>query len=164
MSGGCRSVGVGRKVVELCDSIVRALWHGVLLTRFDRSDGSLRLEACPPSWADSRSTGRDRLTLLKGPFSRAADWWPPAPVLLTVLSSVILGLIVVLCDPVRLTRRLILSSASSSRAVSNSGTSPCLRAEGFGFVASIVDWAGGSCRSFPDAIESGEFWLDNIPS
>jgi hypothetical protein len=29
--GGGR-VGVGRKVVEFCGSIVRALWHGVLLT------------------------------------------------------------------------------------------------------------------------------------
>ena len=28
--GGC-SMGVRRKVVQLCDSIVRALWHGLLL-------------------------------------------------------------------------------------------------------------------------------------
>jgi hypothetical protein len=26
--GGC-GVGVGRQIVELCGSIVRALWHGV---------------------------------------------------------------------------------------------------------------------------------------
>jgi len=29
---GRRCVGVRRKVVEFCESIVRALWHGVLLT------------------------------------------------------------------------------------------------------------------------------------
>jgi hypothetical protein len=29
--GSC-SVRVGRKVVEFCESIVRALWHGDLLT------------------------------------------------------------------------------------------------------------------------------------
>jgi hypothetical protein len=31
---GGRHVRVGRKVVELSDSIVRALWHGVLLIQF----------------------------------------------------------------------------------------------------------------------------------
>jgi hypothetical protein len=33
--GGC-VVGVGRKVVEFCESIVRALWHGILLGRLLR--------------------------------------------------------------------------------------------------------------------------------
>lgn len=36
-----RLVSVGRKVVELCDSIVRTLWHGVLLSRLD-DDGCSR--------------------------------------------------------------------------------------------------------------------------
>jgi hypothetical protein len=31
-SGG---VGVGRQVMKFCDSIVRTLWHGVLLGRLD---------------------------------------------------------------------------------------------------------------------------------
>lgn len=32
MSSGRSGVGVGCKVVEFGDSMVRALWHGVLLT------------------------------------------------------------------------------------------------------------------------------------
>ncbi len=40
-----RGMGVGSKVVEFCDSIVRTLWHGVLLNRLDdrgRSQGAIR--------------------------------------------------------------------------------------------------------------------------
>ncbi len=39
-----RGMGVGGKVVEFCDSIVRTLWHGVLLSRLDddsRSQGAI---------------------------------------------------------------------------------------------------------------------------
>jgi hypothetical protein len=32
---GSGGVGVGRQVMEFCDSIVRTLWHGVLLSRLD---------------------------------------------------------------------------------------------------------------------------------
>jgi hypothetical protein len=42
---GSGGVGVGRKVMELCDSIVRALWHGVFLNRLDAAIEPVQLVA-----------------------------------------------------------------------------------------------------------------------
>jgi hypothetical protein len=46
MRGGRGGVGMGGEIMKLCDSIVRTLWHGVLLTRFDAATTCRGFDRC----------------------------------------------------------------------------------------------------------------------